>query len=373
MKIAYISHQLGRGKSFGGGVVTYANLSLLQQEAEVTCFAISRIPIEGMRHISAPASTLQTGMQNLRLFSGLLSHRAVEHVLRELDELCPDIVWLDSSLYGRLIAPMRRRLPQVRVVSFFHNIERDFIISRLKEGKLQYLPTYFSDCFNESRTAANADACVTLHQGDSMRLAVLYGRRANYCLPVSLHDVFDSTRTDTPCDEPTPYILFVGALFGPNLEAARYLSRDISPRFRGRVLIVGKGFEAARDALQTSNLKVVGGVSDLAPYYFGAKVVVAPVFSGAGMKVKIAEALMHGKRVVASPQAAVGYEAAVAAGVVRIARDPDEFAALCTGPVCPSNSSSRNIFSEHYSLSAGRKAIQSILKDVMHLPRGSAS
>ena len=43
------------------------------------------------------------------------------------------------------------------------------------------------------------------------------------------------------------------------------------------------------------------------PWYRGALAVVAPIRSGSGMKTKVAEALMHGKRVVGLPEAFVGY------------------------------------------------------------------
>ena len=46
----------------------------------------------------------------------------------------------------------------------------------------------------------------------------------------------------------------------------------------------------------------------MAPYFQNAEFYVAPVFSGAGMKVKVAEALSYGLTVVGSHHALVGYE-----------------------------------------------------------------
>jgi glycosyltransferase involved in cell wall biosynthesis len=49
-------------------------------------------------------------------------------------------------------------------------------------------------------------------------------------------------------------------------------------------------------------------VEDLADLYRRADFVVAPIFSGGGMKVKTAEALSYGKTVVGTPEALRGYE-----------------------------------------------------------------
>ena len=56
------------------------------------------------------------------------------------------------------------------------------------------------------------------------------------------------------------------------------------------------------------NVRVIGEVASLAPWYAGARAVIAPIFEGSGMKTKVAEALMHGKKVIGTPEAFAGYE-----------------------------------------------------------------
>ena len=52
---------------------------------------------------------------------------------------------------------------------------------------------------------------------------------------------------------------------------------------------------------------MIGTVDDLAPYYYEADCVVIPIFYGDGMKVKTAEAMMYGKRILATKEALEGY------------------------------------------------------------------
>lgn len=56
------------------------------------------------------------------------------------------------------------------------------------------------------------------------------------------------------------------------------------------------------------NVKVLGTVDDLAETYRNVDVVVEPILTGSGMKVKTAEALMHGKEIIGTEEALVGYE-----------------------------------------------------------------
>jgi succinoglycan biosynthesis protein ExoA len=71
---------------------------------------------------------------------------------------------------------------------------------------------------------------------------------------------------------------------------------------------------------------VLGRVADLAPLYQRADVVIAPLRAGSGLKIKLVEALAHGKAVVATNLTAQGVENLVA-GAVILADTPRGFAA----------------------------------------------
>ena len=60
--------------------------------------------------------------------------------------------------------------------------------------------------------------------------------------------------------------------------------------------------------LETSNVKVIGTVDNLDELYIKAEAVVIPIFSGGGMKVKTAEAMMYGKKIYGTEEALTGYD-----------------------------------------------------------------
>ena len=66
-----------------------------------------------------------------------------------------------------------------------------------------------------------------------------------------------------------------------------------------------------------NNVRIVGGVDDLGEYYRRAIAIIMPIFSGSGMKVKTAEAMMYGKPIVATDEALIGYNVDDIEGIYR--------------------------------------------------------
>jgi len=97
----------------------------------------------------------------------------------------------------------------------------------------------------------------------------------------------------------------------PNEDGLRWLLSDIMPRLRatrpGLVLhIAGHDLPADLAALASSEIVVHGGVDDLAGFFAGLRLSVAPLRFGAGFKGKVATSLSFGVPVVGTGIAAEG-------------------------------------------------------------------
>ncbi|MGH3620529.1 MAG: glycosyltransferase family 4 protein, partial [Sciscionella sp.] len=107
-------------------------------------------------------------------------------------------------------------------------------------------------------------------------------------------------------------LLFVGSFdHPPNVDAARWLAEEIMPLVRKRcpeaVLdLVGSNPPAEVLALDGDGVVSHGWVPDLAPLYAAARLSVAPLRFGAGVKGKVGESLGHGVPVVGTPVAFEG-------------------------------------------------------------------
>lgn len=112
-------------------------------------------------------------------------------------------------------------------------------------------------------------------------------------------------------------LLFVGNLtYEPNIEAAEVLARRVArvarKRVEGEVVVslVGRfdsGSPVEKLALE-EGVELHGYVQELADHYATASVVVAPLMSGAGTRIKLLEAFAHRVPVVSTPEGAAGLD-----------------------------------------------------------------
>ncbi len=140
-----------------------------------------------------------------------------------------------------------------------------------------------------------------------------------------------------PALEVPDSLLFVGGFaHPPNVEAALWLAREIMPRLSSsrpgaHLTIVGDQPPAAVRALASDWVAVTGRVPAVEPYLRRTAVVVAPLHSGGGMRLKVLEAMAYGKGVVTTPLGAAGLVDGSGASALLIAADADQFAdAVCT-------------------------------------------
>jgi glycosyltransferase involved in cell wall biosynthesis len=161
------------------------------------------------------------------------------------------------------------------------------------------------------------------------------------------------------------YALFVGGAFYANVAGIRWFVNQVAPHICTRVIIVGNGFGALRTELErTGKVQVVGAVDDLSDWYGGAEFVIAPIFDGSGMKTKVAEALMFGKKVVGTPEAFSGYEAVAdqAGWTCTTATDfIDVIERLQQEPPMAFDPALRSIYEANFSSAAALKRLQQIL------------
>ena len=127
-------------------------------------------------------------------------------------------------------------------------------------------------------------------------------------------------------------LFFIGGFqHQPNVDAMLYFANEILPLVRARLpdvklRIVGSHMPDSIRALQSSAIEAVGYVEDVEPCFAQARVFVAPLRHGAGMKGKIGQSLSQGLPVVTTGIGAEGM--GLRHGVeALIADDPDEFAA----------------------------------------------
>lgn len=129
-------------------------------------------------------------------------------------------------------------------------------------------------------------------------------------------------------------LLFLGDYrHHPNPEAATFLAREVMPRVREKVadaelwLAGPRAGDEVVSLGQCPGVRVLGRIEDLAPTLAQVRCLVAPVFSGSGVRIKVLTALAHGLPVVANALGLQGVTAPPAA--VGRGETAEELAAAC--------------------------------------------
>jgi polysaccharide biosynthesis protein PslH len=238
-----------------------------------------------------------------------VEHTNIAHWLHELDSKVPKILSSENvktiiwERYYQHAKGLERR-----------RFYRDFL--RFQEYESTYLRDY--DCVI-AVSEKDRDTFREFTKDSVPLLVVPNGCDTDYFQPtVPVSDQFE--------------LVFTGTMqYRPNAEAMLYFCRDIFPIILAHVplcklKIVGNKPPPEVKALEKlGNTEVTGFVDDVRPYMASAAVVVVPLLSGSGTRLKILEAMAMGKAVVATTVGAEGIDYVNGRDIV-IADEPENFA-----------------------------------------------
>ena len=166
-------------------------------------------------------------------------------------------------------------------------------------------------------------------------------------------------------------VLFVGSMgHAPNLQAIKFIVDVLSPRARFCTFhIAGSGKVPDNFLTNSPNVAYHGHVTDneLSALYLGVRLTIAPLFSGAGVKGKVCESLLHGVPVIGTEVAFEGMSLQNGSDVL-IASGVDEFVShinllsLDDELWMDMSRHGRLTVRRQFSFESARNSIQSILK-----------
>lgn len=255
-----------------------------------------------------------------------------------------DLVQLEGTHMAHYLAEIQRH--GVPTVLRLHNVEADLAqrYARTVKGPLRLFVEEQARRMRRFEMAAcrQASLCLAITEEDA---EIIRKRVPDAQVAVSPAGVDLERYAPRPMSEEPGTVAFVGALdWPPNADSVRWFRSEIWPRIRAeeptaRWIVVGKGpsAEMLRWPEEDRSIIVTGYVDDVRKYLDVASVVVVPLRSGGGMRLKILEALASAKPVVSTPLGAEGIAAQagrdiilaptaalMASEVVRLLRAPAE-------------------------------------------------
>lgn len=319
--------------------------------------------------LEVPDAPVRTVRSALAAFSGHIDGISTPMLERASDWIRSHSiqkVFVDGSNLGEAARVLKARYPHLEVCTFFHNVEARFFLGSLRhERTVRAAAILAANYLSERKAVRWSDKVICLSERDANLVHRLYGRAATHLHPMAIIDKMPAHDLPRPEAAPPRYALFVGGTFYANREGIAWYAQHVAPRIFIPTLVVGRGFDAHKARLEEcGNLRVIGQVDDLAPWYLGASFVVAPIFDGSGMKTKVAEALMFGRRVVGTPEAFSGYEGIQReAGIV--CRTADDFVSAIASLDVDSppmfDEHLRSLYQERFSFAAAKARLADIL------------
>jgi glycosyltransferase involved in cell wall biosynthesis len=169
-------------------------------------------------------------------------------------------------------------------------------------------------------------------------------------------------------------LVFTGTMsHPPNDEGIQFFCKEIFPKIlakepRAKLLIVGSAPSQEVQALADgSRIEVTGFVPDTRPYLTSAAVVIVPLLTGSGTRLKILEAMAMGKAIVSTTIGAEGIDCTHGKNI-SLADTPEEFSERVLGLMADQNQAknlgmnARGLACEKYSW----KNLSRNLEDIYH-------
>lgn len=242
-------------------------------------------------------------------FDGLLPYDSALFFVRKLRELKksgykPDIVILEWTEIAFLISYVKKLFPNAYIICHevdvtFLRYERIYKNERKLPKKLFYFIRYKRIIKDEVNSMKMASKILVLNEKDKKLLVDKNIDNNKIKVIVPYFDLY-SENIRRP-DKNT--IIFYGAMNRPfNCEAVEWFINKVLPLLDKNIklIVIGNKPLELIKKYNSERITITGFVEDVSPYFSNCLCLVAPLFNGAGIKIKVLEAMSAGIPVLTS-------------------------------------------------------------------------
>ena len=296
-----------------------------------------------------------------------------------------DVLFLGRTRLGFIAKELKKIQPEIKIITFVDNIEYDYVDSYfalergikgkiLKKIEKQVVKT------DEGDAVKYSDRLIYLTHRDIKRCKELYHNTESYgyILPICLEHTRNLTLKTSK-----KTVAFIGSLsYGANVSAVKMLIKQVwLPNFAKNEdfqLIIAGGNPADEIYYWTklaSNIRLVADLNEPEDFLPQNSLMVAPIPTGAGMKVKVAETLSMGLPIAGSDEALVGYEDAIGddkLGGIRRANTAAEFTQIIREFLEMDERNllrvafqNKNIFNKYYTFKKAKEVIEHCMTELL--------
>lgn len=232
-----------------------------------------------------------------------------------------EIISFHSSRLGMIIFLTKIVYPRKKIICHFDNVETKLINQAPINFSLRGMLTIIDRLLMPlsewlAITFSNKNSFIT--NDDKKYFEKICRNKDSLILPICLTRNSTDNKPAVGVLDRRPSILFTGSFtFFPNVEALHVLLKLAKDNLKYDFFIAGKGLDKLRLEV-TENVYLYSNLSpdDMDSMYKQCDFFLSPIYSGSGMKTKLAEALSYGLPVLSDHRSVSGYHAAIKDGVV---------------------------------------------------------
>lgn len=160
---------------------------------------------------------------------------------------------------------------------------------------------------NEKKLIELSDRVIVVSKDEKTMLETTV-RKENIYVLSNIHHI---DRTPTAWNNRRGMLFVGGYQHYPNVDAAHWLIEEIWPIVQkslpcAELLLIGSRMPHSIRSIRKPNVKIIGHVKDLKPYYSNSRLALGPIRFGAGVKGKLTQAQSHGLPIIVTSCAGEG-------------------------------------------------------------------
>ena len=259
--------------------------------------------------ISSVHNNITLLLNCLRGYPTYIDKNSIRKILGIISETKPDVIFVDNSIYGKMIRRIKISYPNISVLAYYHDVKAKLARDWMKNAPIYKKPVMLAMLSNEKLTAKYADVNFVLGDREEKLFINAYGKKPEAQLSVYM-DIKLSDEFFRKNPNKKKKILFFGGYYLPNVHGIDWFIDKVYPKLQSEaeVIVAGRGMDKLREKHYPNGVMIKGYIESIEELYRDADIVISPIFEGGGMKVKVAEAMAFGKIVVGSNESYEGYQ-----------------------------------------------------------------
>lgn len=234
-------------------------------------------------------------------------------LIKKLKELPFDAVIIDGVFMASYI-PIIRQYSKAKILLRTHNVEHQIWDRHLAQEKSSIKKTYLTLQNKrlkrfELKAFAEADSIVTITDEDKKNIASLIPNKPIITCLTGIN--LNSYTIANQVKHPNTLFHFASMDWMPNIEAVDWLMEKVWPLViqqqpKAKLVLAGRGMPERFKKLASDTVTIIDNVPNSAEFYHDYGIMLVPLWSGSGLRIKLVEGLAYGKPIITTTIGAEG-------------------------------------------------------------------